>query len=313
MSAKPEPAFKPGSKAHARAIEQAVAGREDLVWLAMKYRCRRCGEVEWVYCGVGVEGPPDLRAQYLVIPSRRQLWGVDADRREFGEHHWNEPRRWNRRAEREGRRIKVFCASMADVFDKNAPLDGRSRLWRLIKETPFLDWQLLTKRIGNAPAMLPDDWGEGYPNAWLGISVVNQVEADRDIPKLLRIPARLRFLSCEPLLGPISFEGRWVDHPNPALHENWLEALDWLIAGGESGPRARPTEADWVRTLRDQCAAAGTAFFFKQWGNYLPAGQDGSPDHEPRIINASDQPLLTTKQAAGRLLDGREWKEFPQL
>jgi protein gp37 len=102
--------------------------------------------------------------------------------------------------------------------------------------------------------------------------VVNQEEADRDIPKLLAIPAHTRFLSCEPLLGPITFEGRWVDHPNPAMHENWLEALDWVIVGGESGSRARPMAFNWALSLMQQCEATETAFFMKQ------GSQNGWPD-----------------------------------
>jgi protein gp37 len=194
----------------------------------------------------------------------RPLWGVDAERRTFGEHHWNEPLRWERKAVRENRRLRVFCASMADVFDKNAPEGARERLWAVMKATPHLDWLVLTKRIGNAARMLPADWGAGYPNVWLGISVVNQEEAERDVPKLGQIPAAIRFLSCEPLLGPISFEGLWVEHANPAIHENILERVHWMIVGGESGGKARPMDADWADRLRRQCESIGVAFFMKQ-------------------------------------------------
>ena len=192
-----------------------------------------------------------------------QLWGVDAERRSFGDKHWNEPLRWNKRATKEGRRIRVFCASMADVFDKNSPPGARDRLWQTIKATSALDWLLLTKRIGNATKMLPADWGDGYQNAWLGISVVNQDEVDRDVPKLLATAAHIRFLSCEPLLGPISFEGLFAS-ANPADGTNALEVLDWVIVGGESGHKSRPMPREWAQDIADQCDAAGTAFFMKQ-------------------------------------------------
>jgi hypothetical protein len=119
-------------------------------------------------------------------------WGVDAPRRVFTEAHWRDPLKWNAKAAAAGERQRVFCASMADVFDKNSPPGARDRVWSLIRRTPHLDWLLLTKRIGNAVRMLPPDWGDGYPNAWLGISVVNQEEAVRDIPKLLQVPAAIR-------------------------------------------------------------------------------------------------------------------------
>lgn len=173
----------------------------------------------------------------------------------------------------EGETQLMFCASLADVFDNEVEPMWRHRLFALIRSTPRLNWLLLTKRIGNVKAMLPSDWYtnvpgvskfHGYPNVWLGISVVNQEEAERDIPKLLAIPAAIRFLSCEPLLGPINFNGCWVDHPNPAMHENWLEALDWVIVGGESGHGARPMEPQWAIDLVAQCQAVETAVFMKQ-------------------------------------------------
>lgn len=189
----------------------------------------------------------------------RELWGVDAERRSFGDKHWNEPHRWERRAVSEGRRLRVFCASMADVFDKNTPAQARPRLWQTIRDTPHLDWLLLTKRIGNAARMLPTDWGEGFENVWMGISVVNQEEADRDIPKLLATPARLRFLSCEPLLGPIHL------HRSCDLYREPDSAtIDWVIVGGESGSKARPMEAEWADDIRSASRSAGVAFFMKQ-------------------------------------------------
>jgi protein gp37 len=193
------------------------------------------------------------------------LWS--GARRFFGDKHWNEPRKLDRNAAKRGVRERVFCASMADVFD-NHPEVGphRERLWTLIRETPNLDWLLLTKRIGNAKRMLPADWCDGYPNVWLGISVVTQDEADRDIPKLLATPARIRFLSCEPLVERIQF-------PLPCHNSVFWSGLHWIIVGGESGSKARPMSAQWASEIREQCAKAGAAFFMKQgsranWPHY---------------------------------------------
>lgn len=221
-------------------------------------------------------------------------WGVGNARREFGEKHWNEPLKWNRQAEKTGKRIKVFCASMADVFDKNWPEGTRERLWDLIRNTPHLDWQLVTKRIGNAKKMLPPDWGNGYPNVWLLITVVNQEEVDRDIPKLLDVPAAVRGLSIEPQLGPITFRwakwSGWNDGSGATNNQyDGLRMLDWVICGAESGSKRRPFELDWARSLRNQCQAAGTAFFLKQ----IPGG-DGSKG------------VIETPE-----LDGRQWLQFP--
>ena len=246
----------------------------------------------------------------------KTLWGVDAARREFGDKHWDAPVKWNRAAEANGVRSRVFCASMADVFDKNAPAGARERLWALIKATPWLDWQILTKRIGNAKAMLPADWGGGYENVWLGISVVNQEEADRDIPKLLATQARVRFLSIEPMLGAIVLPKQCDagSTPGPGGVGGVTCALcggndgrgclgvDWVICGGESGPKARPMHPDWARSLRDQCAAAGVSFLFKQWGEWAPNWLN---DDAGNKIPGSEWMDRMGKKIAGRVLDGR--------
>jgi protein gp37 len=281
----------------------------------------------------------------------RTLWGVGSERRTFGDKHWNEPLRWAKTLPAKlGRRPRVFCASMADVFDKDAPPDERTRLWRLIYETPQLDWLLLTKRIGNAHRMLPEAWVDSLiprmpDNVWLGATVVNQEEADRDIPKLLELPARVRFLSIEPMLGPIDLSGIPVGGGHghhefdPIITGNALRRADfdaprlhWIIAGGESGPSARPMHPDWARSLRDQCEEAGVPFHFKQWGEYVagepsrnPAyptdtaaawrrDQTGARWHDPREQWDSMQPvtfLRIGKARAGRALDGIEHNGFP--
>lgn len=207
------------------------------------------------------------------------LWGPAAttERRVYGEKHWNEPLKWNRDAERHRVRKRVFCASMADVFEDHPRAEQqRPLLWETIEQTPWLDWQLLTKRPENINRMVP--WGDAWPaNVWIGTSVENQEMADKRIPILLRVPAKVRFLSMEPLLGPVDLERYlWKQSPDGfnfftgERAETMYEAtrlLHWLICGGESGPHARPMHPDWARSLRDQCQDAGVPFFMKQLGS----------------------------------------------
>ncbi len=239
-------------------------------------------------------------------------WGPGAPRRRTSESNWQQPRKWNREAERLGIRYRVFCASLADVFDNAIDQMWRNDLFTLISDTPHLDWLLLTKRIGNVRAMLPVwyedpqawEFGQGiaHPNVWLGATIVSQEEADRDIPKLLAIPSAKRFLSMEPLLAPVDLTK--LHNPGP-LHQSgafinalrggtWGEVrstgerlrithgpiwpIDWVIVGGESGPNARPMHPDWARSLRDQCQAVGVPFLFKQWGEWLPWAHFGDAD-----------------------------------
>jgi protein gp37 len=198
------------------------------------------------------------------------VWGPTEARKRTSAGNWNLPLRWNAAHaqfhKQHGRRRRVFCASLADVFDNRADPQWREDLWALVRATPNLDWLMLTKRMGNVASMLPSDWGNGYSNIWLGISVVNQVEADREIPKLLAIPAKVRWLSMEPLLGPVTCEGLFANPRNARDTTNALEEINWVVVGGESGAHARPMRAEWVETLRDQCAVVGVPFFFKQWG-----------------------------------------------
>ena len=184
------------------------------------------------------------------------LWDPHARRVRTSPDYWRAPLSWNRDALAAGRRHRVFCASMADVFDNRAPSAWRSDLWQLIRATPAVDWFCLTKRPQNIASMLPADWGDGWANVWLGTTTENQIEATRRIPHLVAIPAAVRFLSVEPMLEAIDLSP-------------WLGELDWLIVGGESGVgnRSRSMHPDWVRNLRDQVRAAGGAFFLKQVGN----------------------------------------------
>ncbi|QEL14743.1 phage Gp37/Gp68 family protein [Limnoglobus roseus] len=254
-------------------------------------------------------------------------WGAGKPRKLTSEANWQQPLKWNREAEKTGQRKRVFCASLADVFDNAVSYEWRERLWRLILDTPHLDWLLLTKRIGNADHMLPL---KGTPkNVWLGISVVNQREADRDIPKLLKTEANVRFLSMEPLLGPVDLnrientDGFHASALTRQVDGNYYEfekTIDWVIVGGESGKDARPMSPHWARDLRDQCAVAGVPFLFKQWGEWgwWQGGYFGPGKFEATFIGDESAPFRawmtkTGKKIAGRVLDGREWNEFPVM
>ena|ERR1700733_5561052 len=231
------------------------------------------------------------------------LWGRTAERRFFGPDYWRQPHRWNRDAQLAGERRRVFCASMADLFEGRADLhEWRAKLWPLIEATPYLDWLLLTKRAYNIARMVP--WRATWPaNVWIGTTAENQKHADLRIPQLLELPARVRFISAEPLLGPLSIR-RWT-------------GINWVIAGGESGHGARPTDPIWVRSLRDECKSAGTAFHFKQWGHWAPSVPAGA--RAPRQLQLRSPPDREStlyglgKAAAGRVLDGRTWDEFPDV
>ena len=223
---------------------------------------------------------------------------------------------------------KVFCGSMCDVFDNAVPDTWRKDLFRLIAETSCLDWLILTKRIGNAPAMIERAIGkydsEFYGlqnNVWLGITVCNQQEAERDIPKLLDIPAKKHFLSMEPLLGRFNLE-------KARAWQSDVVGVDWVIVGGESGPNARPMHPDWVRRVRDDCELFATPFFFKQWGEWLPAKRDkygnvefcdqNTVPHNGFLkcrvtdLDATFTAFRFGKKASGRLLDGKTWDGVPE-
>jgi protein gp37 len=254
-------------------------------------------------------------------------WGRDAPRRTLGEKYWNEPRKWDRAAAKSGVRHRVFCSSMADVFEDNATVaQERAKLWSLIRDTPNLDWQLLTKRPGNiVEAMNTDlfaDTGEpafsdGFrmpPNVWVGTTCGHPKSLWR-IKALKQIPAVVRFVSFEPLLADL---GR-LD----------LDGIDWAIIGGESGPNARPMNPVWARSIRDQCQDAGIPTLFKQWGELVPMDhiENGWWDSaaapksftarpyfgiwEKGISHGSVYMARVGKKAAGRTLDGRTWDQFP--
>lgn len=213
-------------------------------------------------------------------------WGTDAPRRQF-QGAYASLMALDRKAKRLGRQLVVFHNSLSDFFDNTVPVQWRYAAMGGIVDTPNLIHLLVTKRIGNAAAMLEqafravtsqrEGWADNVlPNVWLIATISNQAEADRDITKLLATPAAKRGLSMEPLLGPVSL--RWLaafpenapttaQHPSGITnHLDGLRRLDWVIVGAN----ARPMHPDWVRNLRDECQEAGVPFFFKQWGEWLP-------------------------------------------
>jgi len=206
-----------------------------------------------------------------------QVWGPAATtpRRFFGPEHWRDPLHWNTQAAREGHHRNVFCASMADVFEDHPEVgEARAHLWRLIEQTPWLNWLLLTKRPEQIGRFSPWTAHSNWPdNVWLGTSIGLQQHAAPRLNALVSHAVVVRFVSCEPLLGPLDLTP-------------WLPRLQWVICGGESGAHARPMWPAWARSLREQCGAAGVPYFFKQWGGRHHA-------------------------AGGRLLDGRTWDEMP--
>lgn len=304
-------------------------------------------------------------------------WGAGAPRRLTSLANRNKPHRWNRAAAEAlkdhseecakdisyGQHVKpparprVFCSSLADWLDDEVPADWLRDLLNLVAETPHLDWLLLTKRPqnwlkritlassistnGEKPAAgkrLLEDWimGTAPANVWLGTTVEDQQRADERIPELIKVPARVRFLSCEPLLGPVNLSMR-------TQRMEMVPGIHWVICGGESGPGARPMHPDWARSLRDQCAATGVAFHFKQWGEWIARSQylyvgneplvqafgaggkftsavmrrDGRIDEslgEASTTNDSDSAIVRVgKKLSGRLLDGMRHDAFPTV
>ncbi len=229
------------------------------------------------------------------------VWGPKSSRRTFSDAHWREPLKWNRDAEENALRARVFCASMADVFEARKELDAeRARLWELIALTPALDWLLLTKRPENVLKMTP--WLDPWPaNVWLGTTVESDKFAEKRLPDLVAAPAVIHFVSCEPLLGALDLK-RWLS-PRRA-RSGASRSVDWVIAGGESGGHSRQMDPTWARGLRDQCLAAGVAFHFKQWGEWGPNG------HGRRAVGVESL-IRLGKTKAGRLLDGRTWDGLP--
>ena len=233
----------------------------------------------------------------------QKVWGVKADRRFFGDKHWSEPLKWNFEAGVMGQRLRVFCASMADVFEDRPELNlWREKLWTLIEATPQLDWLLLTKRPELVTRFVR--WGADWPhNVWLGTTVEDQDSADARLAHLSEVPATIRFISAEPLLGSLNIRP-------------WLgSTIDWVITGGESGPKARPSSPSWFRELLSQCMAARVPFHFKQWGDWVPGHSFNHPAMRVETTREADDGTVmfrVGKKAAGRLLDGAMWDGLPK-
>ncbi len=289
------------------------------------------------------------------------LWGADAPRDPTSAHNWRQPLKWNRDAEVAGEWKRVVCASLADVFEDHPAITAsgaRERLWDLIEATTWLDWMLLTKRPENIMTMVPERWRAGLPaNIWIGTTAESQEWAAKRIPHLRRVPAVVRFLSIEPMVGPVDLDPptcpmcgghEWVagsdgatpfcpEHSTEMAFGAWLDpcadarqaGINLVIVGGESGGNARPLHPAWARALRDQCAEAGVAFHFKQWGEWAiteaqPGGDLGGDmrrgvvrivkpegENDGHFRKGDAMMRRVGKKTAGRLLDGRTWDEMP--
>ncbi|MBW3243308.1 phage Gp37/Gp68 family protein [Epibacterium sp. DP7N7-1] len=314
----------------------------------------------WVGCQKVGPGCDHCYAEVANDGAHAAKWGPHAERVRTKPRNWNMPMKWDRAAAEAGERHRVFCSSLADVFDNHRSVlpEWRADLAELILATPHLDWLLLTKRIGNADRMLREMFPEGTPsNIWVGVTITSQAEAGRDIPKLIDLKSEhnlsVAYLSMEPLLGPVDL----TNLPDPSGLENsrldalrgrfWMKPehvtwsvpvgatvdgrtyvnlcgwIDWVIVGGETGAKPRPMHIDWVRGLRDQCAAAGTAFLFKQWGNWFPFGEVDARGFQSTVSNGKKPGLwhewaeeggfsvIMDKRDAGRGLDGRTWDAVP--
>jgi protein gp37 len=251
----------------------------------------------WVGCTNVSPGCDHCYAEAWSRRSGLVKWGKNP-RRRTSESYWRAPSKWQAAAAsyeaRHGRRQRVFCASLADVFDNQVDPAWRADLFDLIASTPALDWLLLTKRPQNIEKMLPQAWPDGgMSNVWLGATTEDQVRFDQRWQVLSRVPAVVRFISYEPAIGPIRLNRAHDLQP------------DWLIAGGESGHGARPVRAVWMRDYIEDCEALGVAPFFKQWGTVK---------NNPLVSERG----MTAKAAAvdaygkgGGLLDGQLYRKFP--
>lgn len=285
----------------------------------------------WWGCTKVSDGCKHCYAEHLSDQRyHKGAWGPGGVRREV--KSWRSTlNKISKRAKAEGRRLRVFCQSMSDTFEGAHTMGGfDSENWRLVSrlqdellgeivEHPELDFLLLTKRPENVLDVVhrhdsPDTggWNWTWPsNLWLGTSVEDQKTADERIPELLAIPAAVRFLSCEPLLGQVNL---FSSMTGELLHTSGNEfdpgRIDWVICGGESGPNARPMHPDWARSLRDQCQAAGVPFLFKQWGEWRPTPLHSHQDYG-HVFDDWTKMYRAGKHSSGRLLDRQTWDEFP--
>lgn len=217
-----------------------------------------------------------------------------------------------------------FVNSMSDLFHENLDDETLLRIFRVMKACPHHIFQVVTKRAARAADFLQKYFQDPLPNVWIGFSIENHNTMLERVSYLHSFNAAKKFVSCEPLLGPVSFKSQCL---SKYLQRTLLsQHIDWVIVGGESGPDARPMHPEWARSLRDECTAAGVAFFFKQWGEWAPdwAGGNTLIDRIGATIPGNHnymevwkykthEPINRIgKKAAGRLLDGREWNEMPK-
>ncbi len=271
----------------------------------------------WSGCVKISEGCRHCYAADLPAARRRNAeWGLKEPRVAASESYWKQPLTWDRAAREAGETTLVFSASTSDVFEDRDDLDPlRARLFALIRATPNLTWQLLTKRSDRMLryAKELEARGEKWPsNAWAGVSLESMGVINR-VRDLVQMPVPVRFLSCEPLLGPLDL--------TPYLSE-----IDWVIAGGESGASARVMHSDWVRLIRNQCIATKTAFFFKQWGRTMPWREASLPEPSEGwplrdVVSDEDQESLGVASVGDELrvnapkdanrIDGTYWLQMP--
>ncbi|MDB5542180.1 MAG: hypothetical protein JWQ89_3907 [Devosia sp.] len=252
----------------------------------------------WTGCTNVSPGCDHCYAEAWSKRSGHVKWGNNP-RKRTTEAYWKGPLIWQSRADQfaaqHGRRQRVFCASLADVFDNQADKAWRADLWDLIRQCRGLDWLLLTKRPQNIRKMLPADWGpDGYPNVWLGFTGEDQERYDQRWHHLAAVPAAVRFVSYEPAIGPLRLDPAAPVQP------------DWIISGGESGPGARFMDPQWARDIVADCYSLGVAPFFKQWGRY---------ENHP-LVSEGGRSIDEAKEAdtlgkGGGLLDGRLVRTFP--
>jgi len=244
----------------------------------------------WRGCAKVSAGYAENAAPVRIARSKGlETWGAGAAREIASESMWKQPLLWDRKAKEAGVRHRVFCASLADVFEDyqgpsaDAVKAARLRLWALIEATPHLDWLLLTKRPQNVMGMIPDSWRAEMPrNVWMGCTVENQEAAEERMLWLFNIPAKVRFVSQEPQVGPIDWNRIEFNRSVKSLVSVYYNALssgrlNWIIVGGESGSNARPFDVSWARKTVAQCKAAGVPVFVKQLG--ANPWLDGVPYH----------------------------------
>lgn len=256
----------------------------------------------WWGCTKVSQGCKNCYAETLANRHQKDCWGPKGIRKMMSESYWQQPFKWDRQAEKSGVRAKVFCASMADVFEGRETMpaeswpmvcEARERLWELIEATTHLDWLLLTKRPENVVPIMcehnePDagsyNWSRFPDNVWIGTSVEDQEQAEKRIPHLAQIPAKVRFLSCEPLLGSVSIGYAGLN----AVDYGAVWWPDWVIVGGESGPGKRPFDPEWGRRILRDCKAAGVAFFGKQWDKVQKLPDDLMVREFPTLTQAEE-------------------------